>query len=62
MAAGSFGVTGQDATPWALVVAVHDCEPFSVRVTVCPLIGAPVTELVSVPVRFVDWPYVVVPR
>ena len=49
-------MTLQVATPWAFVVAVHDWELFSVRVTVCPPMGAPVTELVSVPVRGVGWP------
>ena len=49
----SLGVTEHDAFPLALVVAVQDWVPFSVRVTVCPLIPCPVTWLVSVPVTVV---------
>ena len=56
MAPGSLGVTLHDAMPMALVTAVHDCVPFRVSVTVWPLMGAPVTELVSVPVSGVVWP------
>ena len=33
MPAGSFGVTGQVATPLAFVVAVHVWVPFTVSVT-----------------------------
>ena len=40
----------------SLVVAVHDCTPLSVNVTVCPPIPCPVTPLVSVPLRVVGDP------
>ena len=49
-------MTLHEATPLAFVVAVHDWVPLSVSVTVWPLMGAPVTELVSVPVSVVGWP------
>ena len=56
MPADSFGVMEQDALPLLPVVALHDWVPFSVSVMVCPLMPAPVTELVSVPETVVAWP------
>ena len=50
------GVTLHDATPREFVVAVHDCAPLSVSVTVSPLIGLPVSALVKVPESVADWP------
>jgi hypothetical protein len=38
-----------DATPLALVVALHDWVPFNVSVTGSPEMVAPVMELVSTP-------------